>query len=55
MNIKALFHNEQDFQRYRFHSLVKIGAIIENNGLTKINKAAMIGAFNYISHEKNNI
>lgn len=49
MDIKSLFDNEYDFQKFRFHNLVKIGAIIENNGLTKINKAAMTGAFKYIS------
>ncbi len=52
-NIKSLFNNEEEFQKYRFHNLVKIGAIIENNGLTKNNKAAMTGAFKYISINEN--
>lgn len=53
--IKSLFSNENDFQKYRFHNLVKIGAIIENNGLTKLNRAAMVGAFKYIYNQENEI
>lgn len=47
--MKSLFTNEHDFQKYRFHRLVKIGAVIENHGLTTLNKATMIGAFTYIA------
>lgn len=54
IKIRARFDNDDEFKKYRYHNLVKLGAIIENHGLNKINKATMIGAFKYIDSQNEN-
>lgn len=38
---------------FRFHNLVRIGATIENCGLTKFNNASLVGAYQYLAKNEN--